>query len=63
LRKDLIFEFRERLVERYEAVDIVEILNLTVEDLWDSFADRIMDHSEIVEELGIQELGGTSGDE
>ena len=59
MRKDLIFEFRERLVERYEAVDIVEILNLTVEDLWDSYADRIMDHSEIVEELGVNELNAS----
>lgn len=56
MRKDLLFEFRERFIERYEAVDVIEILGITMEDMWDSFADRIVDSSEITEELGIGEL-------
>lgn len=46
-------EFRERLVERYDGVSLAEILNLTVEDIWEAFFDRCMDNSELIHETGI----------
>lgn len=52
----LIREFRERLIERYDAVSLADILNLTVEDIWEAFADRCMDNEELVEETGINQL-------
>ena len=53
----LINEFRERLIERYDPVTLVELLNITTEELWEAFPDRMLDSVELVEELGIVELG------
>ena len=52
----LVSEFRERLVERYDPVTLVEILGITVQELWEAFPDRILDNAELVDELGINEL-------
>lgn len=49
-------EFRERLVERYDGVSLAEILNLTVEDLWEVFAERCMENSELIYETGIFDI-------
>ena len=46
-------EFRERLIERYDGVSLAEILNLSVEDIWEAFFDRCMDNSELIHETGI----------
>lgn len=52
----LVSEFRERLVERYDPVTLVEILGITVQELWEAFPDRMLDNAELVDELGINEL-------
>lgn len=52
----LIREFRERLIERYDAVSLCEVLGLSVEDLWEAFSERMMDNQELIEELGITQL-------
>lgn len=52
----LVSEFRERLVERYDPVTLVEILGITVQELWEAFPDRMLDSPELVNELGINEL-------
>ena len=52
----LVSEFRDRLVERYDPVTLVEVLGITSEELWDAFRDRILDNEELVDELGINEL-------
>lgn len=46
-------EFRERLIERYDGVSLAEILNLSVEDIWEVFFDRCMDNAELIHETGI----------
>jgi hypothetical protein len=46
-------EFRERLIERYDGVSLAEILNLTVEDIWEAFFDRCIDNHELIHETGI----------
>lgn len=46
-------EFRERLIERYDGVSLAEILNLSVEDIWEVFFDRCMDNAELIQETGI----------
>jgi hypothetical protein len=46
-------EFRERLIERYDGVSIAEILNLSVEDIWEAFHERCMENSELIAETGI----------
>lgn len=48
-----VLEFRERLVERYDPVSLVEILDITVDELFDAFPDRILDNNELAEELGL----------
>jgi hypothetical protein len=52
----LIKELRERLVERYDAIDLIEILDLTVEDVYEAFFDKIVDNPIIIEELGLIDL-------
>lgn len=52
----LILEFRERLIERYDATELTEILGLTVEDLWEYFAERMLDNEELVQETGLRDL-------
>lgn len=52
----LINEFRERLIERYDAVDLVDALGLTVEDIWEAFAERCMDNQELIKETGIHQV-------
>ena len=52
----LVSEFRDRLVERYDPVTLVEILGITTEELWEGFRDRILDNEELVDELGINDL-------
>lgn len=52
----LVQEFRERLIERYDPVSLVEILGITVEELWEAFPDRMLNNEELVDELGINEL-------
>jgi hypothetical protein len=59
---DLVVEFRERLIERYDPVTLVELLNIETEDLWDAFTDLILRNSEIAEELGIADLEGDAVD-
>jgi len=49
-------EFRERLIERYDGVSLAEILNLSVEDIWEAFHDRCMDNGELIQETGIFHL-------
>jgi hypothetical protein len=49
-------EFRERLIERYDGVSLAEILNLSVEDIWEAFFDRCMDNSELIHETGIFDI-------
>jgi len=46
-------EFRERLIERYDGVSLAEILNLSVEDIWEAFFERCMDNAELIHETGI----------
>lgn len=46
-------EFRERLIERYDGVSLCEILDLTVEDIWEAFYERCMENSELIQETGI----------
>lgn len=52
----LINEFRERLIERYDPVTLVELLGISTEELWEAFPDRMLDNVELVEELGIADL-------
>lgn len=52
----LVTEFRERLIERYDPVTLVELLGITVEELWEAFPDRMLDNAELVDELGIKDL-------
>lgn len=52
----LVKEYRERLIERYDPVTLVEILEVTVADLWEAFSDKLMDNEELVDELGINDL-------
>ena len=51
-------EFRERLIERYDGVSLAEILNLSVEDIWEAFFDRCIDNSELIHETGIFDIDG-----
>ena len=53
---DLTVEFRERLIERYDPVTLVELLEIGTDDLWDAFTDLILRNDELAEELGIGEL-------
>lgn len=55
----LVQEFRERLIERYDPVSLVEILGIAVEELWEAFPDRMLNNEELVDELGINELERT----
>lgn len=41
-----------RLCDRYTAVELVDLLNLTVEDVWNAFDEQIMDNGELLETLG-----------
>lgn len=52
----LVKEFRERMIERYDPVSLVEICGITTEQLWEAFSDKFMDNEELVDELGINEL-------
>lgn len=52
----LLQEFRERLIERYDPLSLIEILEITSEDIWDQFMDRILQDPEIAEDLGMNEL-------
>lgn len=49
----LLREFRERLIERYDGTGIAEILDLSVEDLWEAFSDRMTNNQELLEETGM----------
>lgn len=49
---DDIKEFRERLLERYEAAELVEVLNLDAEDIWNAFTDDCLRSGELIDELG-----------
>lgn len=53
---NLVREFRERLIERYDAVTLVELLELSPEDIWEYFSDRCMALEGILEELGMADL-------
>lgn len=55
----LVQEFRDRLVERYDPVSLVEILGISVLDLWEAFPDQMLNNAELVDELGINELERT----
>ena len=49
-------EFRERLIERYEPSELVELLGLSTEDMYYAFDLKLQETEEIWEELGFREL-------
>ena len=47
----LSYEVRERISDRYSVEELVEYLNLSLEDILDTFEDKVLD---IIEDLGVQ---------
>lgn len=43
LDRDLLEEFKARLKDRFTAVELCELLELTEDDILDSFEDRLME--------------------
>jgi hypothetical protein len=43
-------ELKEKIVEQVDEVDLLELLNLTTEDLVNAFEDRIEDNMEKIEQ-------------
>jgi hypothetical protein len=39
-------ELKERLVQRYDTLELLELLGITVEELVEAFEDRIADRNE-----------------
>lgn len=52
----LVQEFRERLIERYDPVTLVELLDITTEELWEFFPDRCLNAPGLAEDLGLTAL-------
>ena len=54
-------EFRERLIERYEPSELVELLGLSTEEVYYAFDLKLQEVEEIWEELGFGELNDVDG--
>jgi hypothetical protein len=52
--RELQEEYRKRLIDRYTAAELVEILNLTPEDILDAFEEEWMNSEELLEEIGVE---------
>lgn len=51
-----IEEFRQRLIDRFDLYELLEVMDYTVEDFWDVCAEKIMDDPDVLEELGVDEI-------
>jgi hypothetical protein len=50
---DYLQEYKNRLIERYEIIDLVEILGLTIEDFIEVFYDDLIENHHLQKELGV----------
>lgn len=54
LDTELIEEFKNRLADRYTAVELVELMEISVEDIIEKYIEYILQfHQELVEEVGM----------
>ena len=44
-----------RLKDRYDPWEVVELLGVSMEEVWDDFEDDILAHKEMMEEIGLFE--------
>ena len=51
----LIDELRERILQEYDVDLLCEVLNISAEDIFDAFENRLIDKVELFEELMIEE--------
>lgn len=47
----MLEEYKEMLVDRFEAWELVDLFDLTVEDLLDAFEDRLWHKRAVINEL------------
>lgn len=40
---EIFEEFRQRLLDKYEAVELVELLGITAEELLDAFEEKVLE--------------------
>jgi len=54
---ELLDEFKQRIVDRYTAAELVDLLDISVEDIVEiqEIVDRILASRLLAEELGVQE--------
>ena len=57
LNGELLDEFKQRIVDRYTAAELVDLLDISVEDIVEiqEIIERILDSKLLAEELGVQE--------
>lgn len=48
-------EYRSRLIDRYTAAELCEILDIPIEELLDAFEYRWIDNKFLLEEVGLLE--------
>ena len=54
---ELLDEFKQRIVDRYTAAELVDLLDISIEDIVEiqEVIERILESKLLAEELGVQE--------
>lgn len=52
---DLETEYYNRLNERFTPAEIIDILDVTVEEIWSAFYDRLLENQTLLIMSGMQE--------
>lgn len=52
---DRFEEYKQRLIERYTAAEIVDLLDIPIEDILEAFEPRWSGNKFLLEEVGMQE--------
>lgn len=50
---ELIEQFRLRLVDRYTATELVDLLDITIEEILEAFEEKWQENAFLQEEVGI----------
>jgi hypothetical protein len=53
--KDLEVEYFHRLSERFTPAELIDILDVTVEDIWNAFYEQIIENQTLIVMAGIVE--------